>query len=102
MENNRSLKVDVAVNGYRDEDGKYNILSHDVSIAKEQRFEEELDSTIAIAAGVDENGKAKLLSEKGVNSKSPFLLDMEIDESKLKEDTPVSKEVIEFISSGVW
>jgi hypothetical protein len=95
MENNRSLKVDVAVNGYRDEDGKYNILSHDVSIPKEQGFKEELDSTTAIAAGVDENGKAILLSEKGINGKSPFLLDMENDESKLKEDTPNSKEIIE-------
>ena len=95
MENNRSLKVDVAVNGYRDEDGKYNILSHDVSIPKEQGFKEELDSTIAIAAGVDENGKAILLSEKGINGKSPFLLDMENDESKLKEDIPISKEIIE-------
>jgi hypothetical protein len=56
---------------------------------------EELDSTIAIAAGVDENGKAILLSGKGINGKSPFLLDMENDESKLKEDTPISKEIIE-------
>lgn len=97
MENDRSLKVDVAVNGYRDEDGKYNILSYDVSIPKEQGFEEELDSTTAIAAGVDENGKAILLSEKGINGKSPFLLDMENDESKLKE----VKDISEILSSDL-
>ena len=91
MENDRSLKVDVAVNGYRDEDGKYNTLSYDVSIPKEQGFKEELDSSVAVAAGVDENGKAILLSEKGINSKSPFLLDMEIDESKPIEVKDISE-----------
>ena len=95
MENDRSLKVDVAVNGYRDEDGKYNILSYDVNIPEEQGFKEEFDSSVAIAAGVDENGKAILLSEKGINSKSPFLLDMEIDKSKFKEDTPIPEKIIE-------
>ena len=35
MKNDRSLKVDVSVNGYRDEDGKYNTLSYDVSIPKD-------------------------------------------------------------------
>lgn len=41
MENDRSLKVDVAVNGYRDEDGKYNILSYDVDTPKEQGSKED-------------------------------------------------------------
>lgn len=41
MENDRSLKVDVAVNGYRDEDGKYNILSYDVDTLKEQGSKED-------------------------------------------------------------
>lgn len=58
-------------------------------------FKEELDSTTAIAAGIDENENRILISEKGLAEKSPFLLDMEIDESKLKEDTPISKEIIE-------
>ena len=69
MENDRSLKINVSMNG----------------------FKEELDSTVAVAAGVDENGKAILLSEKGVNSKSPFLLDMEIDESKPIEVKDISE-----------
>ena len=91
MENDRSLKVDVAVNGYRDEDGKYNTLSYDVNIPEEQGFKEEFDSSVAIAAGVDENGKAILLSEKGTNSKSPFLLDMEINNSKPIEVKDISE-----------
>ena len=35
MENDRSLKVDIAMRGYVDEDGKYNILSYDVNIPKD-------------------------------------------------------------------
>ena len=63
MENDRSLKVDVAVNGYRDEDGKYNTLSYDVNIPEEQGFKEELDSSVAIVAGVNQDGKRVLISE---------------------------------------
>ena len=35
MKNDSSLKVDISVNGYRDEDGKYNLLSYDVNIPKD-------------------------------------------------------------------
>ena len=66
MENDRSLKVDVAVNGYRDEDGKYNILSHDVNIPKEQGFKEELDSSVAVIGGIDQDGKRILISEAAI------------------------------------
>lgn len=72
MENNKLIEVDAITDNNRG-------------------FKEELDSSVAIAAGVDENGKAILLSEKGTNSKSPFLLDMEIDNSKPVEVKDISE-----------
>ena len=66
MENDRSLKVDVSVNGYRDEDGKYNTLSYDVSIPKEQGFKEEFDSSVAVVGGIDQDGKRVLISEAAI------------------------------------
>ena len=66
MENDRSLKVDVAVNGYRDEDGKYNTLSYDVNIPEEQGFKEELDSSVAVFGGINQDGKKILISEAAI------------------------------------
>lgn len=66
MENDRSLKVDVSVNGYPDEDGKYNTLSYDVSIPKEQGFKEEFDSSVAVVGGIDQDGKRVLISEAAI------------------------------------
>jgi len=66
MENDRSLKVDVSVDGYRDEDGKYNTLSYDVSIPKEQGFKEEFDSSVAVVGGIDQDGKRVLISEAAI------------------------------------
>ena len=35
MKNDSSLKFDITMTGYRDEDGKYNLLSYDVNIPKD-------------------------------------------------------------------
>ena len=86
MENDRSLKVDVSVNGYRDEDGKYNTLSYDVSIPKEQGFKEEFDSSVAVVGGIDQDGKRVLISEvaieKSLDVEVSFSLGADIEKPK--------------------
>ena len=96
MENDRSLKVDVAVNGYRDEDGKYNILSYDVDTPSEQGFKEEFDSSVAIVAGVNQDGKVVLISEAALEKNQlsrdiPVLIDTENDNSKPIEVKDISE-----------
>ena len=86
MENDRSLKVDVSVSGYRDEDGKYNTLSYDVSIPKEQGFKEEFDSSVAVVGGIDQNGKRVLIPkaaiEKSLDVEVSFSLGADIEKPK--------------------
>ena len=96
MENDRSLKVDVAVNGYRDEDGKYNILSYDVDTPSEQGFKEEFDSSVAIVAGVNQDGKRVLISEAALEKNQLSgdvleLTDIENDKSKPIEVKDISE-----------
>ena len=96
MENDRSLKVDVAVNGYRDEDGKYNTLSYDVNIPEEQGFKEEFDSSVAVVAGVNQDGKRVLISEAALEKNNLFgdiseLVYIESDNSKPIEVKDISE-----------
>ena len=96
MENDRSLKVDVAVNGYRDEDGKYNTLSYDVNIPEEQGFKEEFDSSVAITAGVNQDGKRVLISGAALEKNQlsgdiSELVDTESDNSKPIEVKDISE-----------
>ncbi len=86
MENDRSLKVDVAVNGYRDEDGKYNILSYNVDTS----------NSVEIVAGVDQNGKGHTL---------PIVLEDEIEDTKFihtesDDSKPIEVKDISEVLSG--
>lgn len=103
MENDRSLKVDVAVNGYRDEDGKYNILSHDVSIPKEKRmdkdvdytkgFKEELDSSVVVSGGIDQDGKRILISEAAIGKPLDVEVAFSLGADTLGADTEKPKSI---------
>ena len=91
-----SWKVDVNMNGYIDEDGKYNILSHNASFPKEQGFEEEFDSSVAIVAGVNQDGKRVLISEAALEKNQLSgdvleLTDIENDNSKPIEVKDISE-----------
>ena len=76
MENDRSLKVDVAVKGYRDEDGKYYTLSYNVDTS----------NSVEIVAGVDQNGKGHTL---------PIVLEDEIEDTKFIHTESDSSKPIE-------
>ena len=102
MENDRSLKVDVSVNGYRDEDGKYNIMSHDVSIPEEKGFKEELDSSVAVIGGINQDGKRVLISEVAIGE-LPSSLDVETTFSlgaDIEQPKPIEVKDISEVLSG--
>lgn len=102
MENDRSLKVDVTLNGYRDEDGKYNIMSHDVNVSREQGFKEEFDSSIAVIGGINQDGKRVLISEAALE-KLPSSLDVETTFSlgaDIEQPKPIEVKDISEVLSG--
>lgn len=100
MENDRSLKVDVAMNGYRDENGKYNLLSYDVDTPRGQGFKEEFDSSVAIVAGVNQDGKVVLISEAALE-KNQLSRDMLVPmDTKSDNSKPIEVKDIEDVLKG--